>query len=197
VEPAYEKKIETFHELQDSDIIYGYHPGVDLILETAEFRELRKFSESKKLKEECSDVRKCVQRTITKNDMASLVYPGFATYVASELGIADESRVICYLDENFISAGLTILLKRGNLFLDRFNVLIRRCLEAGFLEKHWSELQHWAHVRSRDKLTDGSSVSFVIFSVSHLTSAFVVLILGYILSSVVFIAELIHKWINK
>jgi hypothetical protein len=196
VEPAYEKQIETLEELQDSDVVYGYHPAIVLLLQTGEFPEIQKFSERKKLKEECSDVRKCVQRTITKNDMASFVYPVFATYVASELGIADESRVLCYLDETMISPGLTILLKKGNLFLDRFNVLIRRCVEAGFLEKHWIELQHWAHIRSRDKLTEASSFSFVIFSVSHLTPAFVVLILGYILSSVVFITELIHKWIN-
>jgi hypothetical protein len=196
VEPAYEKKIETFDELLGSDIIYGYHPIVDIVLETGDFIELRKFSEKKSLKEECIDVRKCVQRTITKNDMASLIYPVFASYVASELGIADGSRVICYLDENIVTGGLTILFKRGNVFLDRFNVLIRRCLEAGFLEKHWFELQHLAHVRSRDKLTEGSSVSFVTFSISHLSSAFAVLILGYILSSLVFISELILKWIN-
>ncbi|XP_033611240.1 uncharacterized protein LOC117283066 [Cryptotermes secundus] len=154
VEPAHEKKIKTFDELQDSDVIYGYHPIVDLFLFTAEFPALQKFSENKKLKEECTEVRKCVQRTITKNDMASFTYPEFSTYVASELGIADESTVICYLEENLISAGLTMLLKKGNFFLDRINVLIRRCLEAGFLEKYWSELQHGAHVRSMDKLTD-------------------------------------------
>jgi hypothetical protein len=192
VEPAHEKKIETLDELQDSDIIYGYHPGIELFLKTVEYPEFDKFSGKKNLKEECSDLRKCVQRTITKGDMASMTYPVFATYVASEMGIADESSVICYLDENLMSGGLTILFKKGNLFLDRFNELIRRCLEAGFLEKHWSELQHWARIRSRDKFTKASDVTFVIFSVSHLTPAFVLLVSGYILSSVAFIAELIH-----
>jgi hypothetical protein len=193
VEPAYERKIETLDELQDSDIIYGYHPATDFNLQTVEYPEFAKFSEAKKLREECSDLRKCVQRTITKGDMASIVSPLLATYVASEMGIADESRDICYLNEHLMSAGLTVLLKKGNLFLDRFNILIRRCLEAGFLERHWSELKHLARIRSRDNSTETDNGMFVTFSVSHLTPAFVVLILGYILSSVVFITELIHN----
>jgi hypothetical protein len=192
VEPAYEKKTETLDELQDAAVTYGYLPFIEQAMQTAEYPEFVKFSESKKLKEECRDVRECVQRTVSKGDMASIIYPVFATYVASEMGIVDESRVICYLDENMFSAGLTILV-RTNLFLDRFNVLIRRCLEAGFLERHWSELKHWARIRSRDKLTETDNGMFVTFSVSHLTPAFVVLILGYILSSVAFITELIHN----
>lgn len=67
--------------------------------------------------------------------MASIVYPVLATYVASQLGTADESRVICYLDENMLSVALITFYIKGNVFLDRVNVLIRRYLEAGFREK--------------------------------------------------------------
>jgi hypothetical protein len=194
VEPAYEKKIETFDELQSSDIIYGYHPYIEYFTRTMSYPEFEKFSESKKPREDCSDVLKCTQRTITKGDMLSVTVPKYATYVASEMVISDKSRVICYLDETIISTGVVIIFKKGNLFLDRFNVFIRRYLEAGFLEKQWSEMKHLARIRSRDKLTEADDGMFVIFSVSHLTPAFVVLISGYIWSSVVFITELIQEW---
>jgi hypothetical protein len=75
VELAYENKIETFDELRDSDIIYGYHPATEIFMWTAEYPEFEKFSKSKKLREECSDICKCAQRTITKGVTVSIVYP--------------------------------------------------------------------------------------------------------------------------
>jgi hypothetical protein len=75
---------------------------------------------------------------------------------------------------------------------------MRRCLEAGLLEIRWSELQHRAHLNSRGKLGEESSDMFVPFGVSHLKPAFVVLGVGYSLSSVVFIVELINEaWKQK
>ena len=48
-----------------------------------------KFFEQKKLKEDCSEVRKCVERMITQRGVASLLHPMFAIYVAKVLGTVD------------------------------------------------------------------------------------------------------------
>ena len=76
-------------------------------------------------------------------------------------------------------------------------MLLRRCLEAGLLEIHWSELQHRARLKSGEKLREDSSDMFVPFAVSHLMPAFVVLVVGNILSSILFIVELISGSGNK
>ena len=76
-------------------------------------------------------------------------------------------------------------------------MLIRRCLEAGLLEIHWSELQHRALLKSRGKSREDTSDMFVPFAFSHLMPAFVVLVVGNIFSSVVFIVELIRGFGNK
>ena len=70
-------------------------------------------------------------------------------------------------------------------------MLMRRCLEAGLLELRWSELQHRARLRSGGKLREDSSDMFVPFAVSHLMPPFVVIVVGNIFSSAVFIVELI------
>jgi hypothetical protein len=194
VEPQYGKEIRTFDELLHSDITYGYHPAFDIILQTVPYPEFMKFHESKEPRKDCSDTRKCIEQLITKRDIASLFPTTYSFYVASEMGIKDPSSVICSLDERVISGGLTILFKKGSPFLDMFNALMRQCLEAGFLERHWSELKYRAGLRRRDKLKEQSNDMFVTFSVSHLTPAFVVLVSGNILSSVVFISEVIHNW---
>jgi hypothetical protein len=197
VEPKYGKKIEILDELLDSDVIYGYHPLINFFQDTASFPECVKFLEHKKLKEDCSDFRKCVERMITKRDIASFYDPIFAAYVAREMGNADISKVICSLDDVFLSVGATVLFKKGNPLLDRFNILMRRYLEAGLLEKLWTELQHLASLKGGGRFGEVAGDMFFAFSVSHLMPAFVVLLVGTVLSSVVFIAELIVDCLRK
>ena len=196
MEPEYGKKIETLDEILNSDIIYGDNPGLDIVFESAPHRELSEFHKLKKIRADCGDSTKCVERMISKGDIASIIVPMYASYLASVMGIVDVNNVICSFDETFISSGIIVLFKKGNPLLDRVNVLIRRCLEAGLLEIRWSELQHRARLKSRGKLREDSSDMFVPFAVSHLMPAFVVLVVGYILSSVVFVVELIRGFGN-
>jgi hypothetical protein len=193
VEPEYGNKIETFDALLHSDIIYGYNPGLDIILQTVPYPERSQFKDRKKLQAECGDTMKCVERMITKGDIASIIDPMHASYLASVMGIVDINKVICRFEESFIASGIIILFKKGNPLLDTVNVLMRRCLEAGLLEIRWSELQHRAHLRSRGKLIEDNSDMFVPFAASHLMPAFVVLVVGNILSLVVFTVELIKR----
>jgi hypothetical protein len=197
VEPKYEGKIETLDELLHSDLVYGHNPVFDYSKDTLSYPEFVKFLEHKKLREDCTDIRKCIERMITKRDIAPLTAPVYATYVAREMAVVDVSKVICSLDEVFISVGLSVLFNKGSPLLGRFNILMRRCLEAGLLEKHWTALQQRASLRSRSTFREDSNDMFVAFSVSHLVPAYVVLVVGNIFSSVVFIVELIQDRVCK
>jgi hypothetical protein len=190
VEPKYEKMLESLEELLDSDVIYGDHPLMMYAKYTVSYPEFVKFVEHKELKYDCSDSRNCVERMITKRDMASVIAPMFATYVAKEMGTVDVDKVICSPDQVAFSGRLNILFKKGNPLLDRFNILMRRYLEAGLLEMHWTELQHRASLKGGGRFTETAGDIFFVFCVSHLMPAFVVLLVGTLLSSVVFIAEL-------
>ena len=153
--------------------------------------------ENKKMKEDCSDQRKCVERMITKRDIAFLFSSDFSTYIARQMGTVDVSKIICSLDETILSVGITVLFKKGNPLLDRFNILMRRYLEAGLLGKHGTELQHRASLMGGRMFREAGGDVFFAFSVSHLMPAFVVLIVGTVLSSVVFIGELIVNCLCK
>ena len=109
----------------------------------------------------------------------------------------DVSKVICSLDEDFMCVGITILFKKGTVLLDSFNIIMRRSLEAGMLEISWTKLQHRASLRGGDRFRKAHGDKFFAFSLSHLKPAFVVLIVGTILSSVVFIAELMLNCLCK
>ena len=124
VDPEYGNIIETLDELLDSDIIYGYNPGLDIVLQSEPQPQLSEFNERKKLREDCGDTIKCVERMITKGDIASIIVPMFAAYHASEMGVVDFNKVICSFEETIMSAGSIILFKKGNPLLDRVNVLM-------------------------------------------------------------------------
>jgi hypothetical protein len=140
LELNYEKKLETLEGILDSDVVYGYHPALNYIQDTISFPEFVKFLENKELKEDCTDARKCVERMITIKDIASVIPPLYADYVAREMGTVDVGKLICSFDQHAVSGSLTVLFKKGNPLLDRFNILMRRYLEAGFTQMHWTEL---------------------------------------------------------
>jgi hypothetical protein len=197
VEPKYGKKLENFEDLLNSDVVYGYFPALNFAQYALSYPEFEKFEEQKEPQEDCSDSWKCVERMITKRDIASVIVPEFATYVAKELGTVDVGEIICSLDPDIMSSKLTILFKKGNPLLDRFNILMRRYLEAGLQERHWTELQHRADLIGADKLGDSAGDMYLVFSVSHLMPAFLALLVGTVLSSVVFIVELIVNCLHK
>ena len=191
MEPTYEKKMETLDELVESDVVYGYYPALNFALATLNFPELITFLEKKKLQEDCSDLRKCIERMVTKRDVAFINDPLLANYFAMEMGTADVSKIICSIDDSVGSGGLTIIFRKGNPLLDRINILMRRYLESGFLERITTELQHRATLRGAGRFTEAAGDMFFVFSLSHLMPAFVVVLVGTVLSSAVFIGELI------
>jgi hypothetical protein len=193
----YEKKLETLDDLLDSDVVYGTHSLVSFGKEFIDIREFVTFIEKKRIKEDCTNVRKCVERMITKRDIAYFIPPIYATYVARDLGTVDVGKIICSLDETVMSGGIILIFKKGNLLLDRFNILMRRYLEAGFRERLCTELLHRASLRGEGRFGGAASDMFFVFSVSHVMPAFVVLIVGTVLSSVMFIGELIVNCLCK
>jgi hypothetical protein len=103
---------------------------------------------------------------ITKRDIASFIAPFFATYVARDLWNVDVGKIICSFDETLMSAGTIVLFKKGNLLVDRFNILMRRYLEAGLLERLWTELQHQASLRGGRRFREAASDIFFAFCFS-------------------------------
>jgi len=134
-----------------------------------------------------------MERMLTKKGVAVVNDPVFANYVARGMGTGDVGKIICPFDENLLSTLVSMLFKKGNPLLDRFNIVMRRFLEAGLLERLSAELQHGASLRGERRSIEANRSKFFAFTFSHLMPAFVVMFLGTVLSSVVFIAEIVVK----
>jgi hypothetical protein len=113
------------------------------------------------------------------------------------MGIRDASKSICTFEDNLFTTGFIFVLNNGSPFLNRLNAMTRRSLEGGLLDRYWAQLLWITNLKSKMRFRDGEEDMYFVFSLSHLSPAFCVLGFGYVLSSVVFLAEIIVKWIAK
>jgi len=102
---------------------------------------------------------------ITKRDISTIHNPGYVNRVAREIGTESVDKLVCTFDETLGIVGVIVLFHKGNLLLDRFNILMRRYLEAGLPESCWKEEQHRGSLRGRSRFSEAAGDEFLVFSV--------------------------------
>jgi hypothetical protein len=195
VEPGYGEKIATFQELLDSSVNYGYNDGFHFGSRTMEYSDHLKFPLTRRV--DCADLKTCLMRMMTDGDVATLSNPEYSKYISNELGYEGEMKSPCSLDENFIYVGLVSVFAKGNPLVNQYNTILRRVLEGGIAYRYWEQLNHEALLRGRTKSDEDGSSMYFVFKLSHMGAAFCVLGFGYLFSTIVCIAECLHKRFSK
>jgi hypothetical protein len=195
LDPGYGKKFETFDDLLHSSVAYGYDDDLEMILTSTSYEEHRSFPTSRR--QDCNSNLECLRRIANHSQLCAINFPRFSQYVASEIGVPDASKTFCTLEGSLMTSGLIFVLNNGSPYLNRLNVLIRRSLEGGLLERFWAHLLWVTGLRSKMKVGDGEEDLYFVFSLSHLSPAFCVLGFGYVLSSAAFLVEVLVKRIAK
>jgi hypothetical protein len=107
------------------------------------------------------------------------------------------SKSVCSVSEELYQFLSVISLKKGFPLLDRFNVVLRHCMESGLVDKYWSKLNFVRQLKDDSDIEENSCAvcdgKYFLFSLSHLKAAFVVLGFGYVLCVLVFQVELLCK----
>jgi hypothetical protein len=195
VEPGYEERIETFEELLDSTVAYGFSTALEMGMMTTDYTDHLSFPESRRV--DCSDMEKCIKRVISHRDVAVISDLLHVKYVASKFGTEGETKTPCALDGNLIDGSVVALLRKGSLVLNQLNKYFRRCQEGGLVERHWTGLNLDALLKRKPASKKDSSRRYFVFSLSHIGPAFIALIFGYALSFLVCLAECFHRRFNK
>jgi tryptophan-rich sensory protein len=188
VSPGYIKQIASIEDLASSDLIHGKDESLEKSLESIGYERL-------KLKEfVCPNHTTCLKRLFTTGDITTMTLKIDAEYVLShEVCGFSGSKVLCTVNEYIAVANTVMSLTRGHPLFDKFNVIIRRCMETGLVDKYWSELNFNLSLENMGKFRKSgcevrSNVYFV-FSLSHLKAMFLVLGFGHVLSVIVFLFE--------
>ncbi|PNF20713.1 hypothetical protein B7P43_G17654 [Cryptotermes secundus] len=198
VEPGYGKAIKTMQEALESDLLEGSHPSLRKLMDAFYFEHYHlSFPDSRRVK--CFDLVECTKRMITQRDIFIANTDQYVKYIASVIGVVDYTKVICHVDDSSIYIHGVGLLHKGSPFLDGINKFMRRYVEGGIMAKNWAYTLFMGHLQSMgfNEFVEDSKGDFFVFSIHHLSAAFLILILGHIFSCIVFICEVIYKRASK
>jgi hypothetical protein len=198
VEPGYSKQVKTFDELIQSGLMYGYFEETEIFLNISKYHERTKIRSPRFY---CSTHNECLERLMRHGDITMASLPTVAEYFALKIIQSYEKRnQVCFLDEDTQKMFLVMYMQIGNPLLHRANTIIRRTIESGLVDNYWSMMKWRFRVKNVANSTYDAGLTddnqYFSLKLSHLNVAFIVLSVGYILSSIVFIAELLHALIS-
>ncbi|KAJ9580364.1 hypothetical protein L9F63_003999 [Diploptera punctata] len=185
VEPGYEIQLKNLDDVIRAGLVFGSYNIMELVKAIFQFYEMDQFNYML-----YDDIEECVRNVMFERNTFTLFVTYFASYVASLSGVTDESKVVCFLDEQKLTFPLGPLLPLGSPLLHIFNTHIRHCLEGGLLQVYWSKIKHDVKLKA-DQMDEVGE--YVVFNLTHLLPIFIVLLLGYILSAAVFLFEILIK----
>lgn len=194
VNPGYNKRVENFEELVNSDLKLATDAKMMSFTNTSGYWEYLRVGLST---DSCSDIDECLIQLVRYKNITT-VSSGFQfEYVLAKIGrTKDKKRFLCTIPEIVVTSRFSMYVSKGNPLLDRFNLWIQRVTESGLVKKYWSEFiwnvtveglraPGWDH--SDDTESDDSM--FFVFTLSHLSVAFCQLLICYLFSFAVFVAE--------
>jgi hypothetical protein len=198
VSPGYVPGISSLNEVKLSGLKYGSNKFWDMILRYVNYVEHDRLNLDRF---ECEDLEKCVERTFTESDTTSVASVLLGQYVATRIGKTADKYQLCSLEEYVSSRSIVMQFFEIHPVIDKFNTVIRRCIESGLGDKYWSDLLFnltLQNIRnSEESDCQPCSDNYFVFSLSHLRVAFIALGFGYVLSVAVFVFELICNWLSK
>jgi hypothetical protein len=193
VNPGYHTAISNFDELLETGLPYGRIRELDHFMRLVHYYEHDRFRSYF----DCPDHHKCLQRLFVDGDFTMFTPMIDAMYVLSHMGMPQNRKLLCTLNENVFPLDVAVYLAKGHPLLHPFNVIIRRCMEAGLVLKYWSDMIFRIHLQHAADSKEPSCVvcndMYFVFTLSHVKIAFVVLLGGFILSAIVFVIELVYK----
>jgi hypothetical protein len=198
VNPGMSKQIITLEELYQSDLVYHYNNRTDSFVK---FTDPEYYSEIRLARKECRYTGICIIDYLSNRNVATISSSFHAEYYTlAALPIGSATPQMCTLKDNFYNIRYTTYMEKGSFLVDSFNRIIRRVIEAGLIEKLKHDIKtSWRYGKfsdtyvALDAIFETTTVKsdYFVFSMSHLKLAFYFLVLGYLLSIIMVVAELL------
>jgi hypothetical protein len=197
VNPGFEKSITTLNDLIQSGIDYGYPVEIDTSMFSDPLYTI--ISANRKI---CKSVYKCLQRVIERKDFATTFDNFRAEYFRTRLLFYNIHVPICTLQENADIFHISMYMAKGNPLLHRFNAVIARMFEAGLFEKWQNDFMSSSKFDDHpiddndtnfsDFATNELNTDYSTFSLTHLQVVFHILLRGQIISTFIFLVEVLY-----
>lgn len=190
VNPGFDRKIKTMDDLLRSGIKYGYTVDYGLVADyTVKTSNLKK----------CLDPNVCLEYAIKYGNYATVSNTFHTDYYRAKLSWHDSHLTVCTMDDDIIHVNVVMYLTKGHPLLQQINEATKAMVESGLMEKWKNDFMYTSRLHSLLANVDNYEIpegdwnsDYFVFSLTHLRSAFMVLMLGNILSVSALFIEVIY-----
>jgi hypothetical protein len=188
VDPGIQRQISNIDELLNSGMQFGFRPDIEHYYKGS---DMKRNQELLKRKGGCISTSRCVSRIIHTRNYATIAESWLVQKLLS--GAHHREHVCPMNDFEIFPIYLIICLSKGHILLDSLNKITFSLAETGIIlhESKQQRINSDIEVRKESK----DEVYFV-FAIKHLRMVFYVLFLGYIVSFVVFLGEILCRRIS-
>jgi hypothetical protein len=190
VDPGFHKQISSLEDLLASGVEYGYYPGIDVLLpNTSDWR----YKEILSHRIPCYN-ESCAERAIGKKDFATLSDTMYTEYMKTYAAYDSYGRpAVCSFKQESKVRLVAMYLKKGSFLTDNFNRAINIAIEAGLNNFWWKNILHTLSNKAVGVAGQSLMDDYTVLLLTHLQSAFYLLVLGHCLAFVIFIGEVFHS----
>jgi TM2 domain-containing membrane protein YozV len=178
VDPGHRYQIDSVDEVMESglevyvaDFLFELF-GNDLLKHPKSWRK-------------CGNAYQCLTTASASSGVVMLAGKVFAEYKSQELNCTFKYHKS---SSDFIQCHMVMVLKKGSPYLERINSVIRRLVEGGYPGKFFKDVTREKRLRCSSELDQ-----YVPMSLDQLQCAFVVMMVGMLLSLLLFFGELMIK----
>jgi hypothetical protein len=198
IDPGHKPAIRNMDELFASRIPFYYTPGFgDLFSNSAEKEE----SNVKLNRANCKSRQVCLNWAMYGKNVSLLLREEWfdVTYAVGDYIDEDSKPILCKLEDGLVyTSGLSMVMQYGDPLLKRVTEIIDRVFEAG-IYKYWNSLQmHQLKLEARMIRIVLPLEDYYSFGFYHMQPAIYLLLMGWCLSVICFMIELLyHRVISK
>jgi hypothetical protein len=187
VDPGLQKQITSVEELLESGIEFGFRPDIRLYYEKSPYKIHRDLLNRYV---HCKQTHLCIDRIIETGFFATVAESWAVEKHLNNLHEADRALVCRMNDFDSFPIRIVTYFSKSSFLLDTFNKILTSIVESGLNIKADQERKHG--VTSNIFGVKGTEEEYFVFTTAHLLIAFCALLVGHVLSCVVFLCELLH-----
>ena len=195
IDSGYKTPIQNMDELFASGIKLVYLPGFNIIFEIGDETEASKVES---LRVNCSSYELCLDWAKYQKNVSVLLIDKFAeeNYARGDFVGENSEPLLCSLEDGVVySFGLSMIMYHGDPLMKRVTEIIDRVFEAG-LYNYWTSLSmNLPKLHSRKLAIVHPLDGYYSFNLYHMQPAFYLLLMGWCLSVLCFMAELFYNCI--
>jgi hypothetical protein len=198
VDSGYETPIKNMDELFASGIKLAYRVDHSFIFENGDETEASKVKQNHVY---CPSFHVCVEWANYHKNISILLSDNLAKmyYAIGDFVGENSEPFLCPLEDGVVfSTGLTMIIFIGDPLLRRVNKIIGRVIEAGIYNYWTSQHFHWIKLEFRKIAIVQLIDEYYSFNFYHIQPAFYLLLIGWCLSALCFIFEVMYnRLLNK